>query len=102
MLLCVALMIILDIDDSLVELPGRHLAVEENVQLAVRAMLHLRQEEVCHDPADDSGAAPDIAALATKIPARRIEQLGSEVDHRNLGDVVSGATDSRAQGSQTD
>jgi hypothetical protein len=43
------------------------MALEENVDLAVRAALHLRQEEVCHDETEETGSGPDITALSTEV-----------------------------------
>ena len=89
MLLCIAtflhLLVIAHVDDSLLKLPSRNPAVEQDVKLAVRAVLELREEEVGHDPADKSGAAPDVAALASHVPAGGVEHLRREIDHRNLG-----------------
>jgi hypothetical protein len=78
------LLVIAHIDNGLLELPGRNFAVKQNVELTVRAVLELGQEEKCHDPADESSAAPDVAALATEVPAGGIEHLRGEVDHWNL------------------
>lgn len=64
-------------------------------------MLQLGQEEEGHDPTDDRGATPHIATLARQIPARGIQHLGGEVDHRDLGDVVGCSSDARGQGSET-
>jgi hypothetical protein len=41
-----SLLVVLDIDDSRLEFPGRNLAVEQNVQLAVRAALEFRKTKV--------------------------------------------------------
>ena len=62
-------MVILDIDDSLLPLASRHLAVEQNVNLTVRPTLHLGQPEVGHNEAEETGASPDVAALAAKVCA---------------------------------
>lgn len=92
-----SLLIVLDIDYSLLELPGRNLAVEEDIKLTVRAVLHFRQEEVCQDPAHNRGAAPDETTLARHVPTSRVEQLRRQVDHGNFGNVVRSATDTGAQ-----
>lgn len=62
-------MVILDIDDRLLPLASRHLAVEQDVDLTVRPALHLGQVEVGDDEAEETGATPDVTALATKIGA---------------------------------
>lgn len=90
----------MDVDDGRLELPGGHLAVEQDIDLTVRAVLELGQEEEGHDPAHARGAAPDEAALARDVPPRRVEQLRGEVDHGDLGDVVGGPADARAQGAE--
>jgi hypothetical protein len=79
-----SLLVITHINDSSLELPSGNLAVEQDVELAVRAVLELRQEEVRRDPADERGAAPDVAALACHVPAGGVEHLGGEVDHGYL------------------
>lgn len=63
------LVVILDIDNSLLPLASGHLAVEQDVNLTVRSALHLRQEEVCHDEAEETSAAPNVAALAAEVGA---------------------------------
>lgn len=90
----------MDVDDGRLELPGRDLAVEQDIDLTVGAVLELRQEEEGHDPAHARRAAPDVATLARDVPACRVEQLRGEIDHGDLSDVVRRATDTRAQGSQ--
>ena len=58
------LLVIVDIDNSLLPLPGGDLALEQDVDLAVRPALHLGQEEVGGDEAEEAGGAPDVAAFA--------------------------------------
>jgi hypothetical protein len=58
-----------NVDDGLLPLAGLNLALEENVDLSVRSVLHLRKPDVCHDQADESGTSPDITALATEVGA---------------------------------
>lgn len=62
-------MVILDVNDRLLPLASGHLAVEQDVDLTVRPALHLGQVEEGHDEAEETGAAPHVAALATKICA---------------------------------
>lgn len=95
-----SLLVVLDIDDSRLELPGRDLAVEQDVRLTVRAVLELGKAKVGRHEADDGGATPDVAALAREVPARGVEQLRGEVDHGDLGDVVGGAADAGAEGAE--
>lgn len=61
------LLVGLDIDNSLCPLASRNLALEQNVDFAVGSVLHLRQEEVCHDETKETCASPDVAALATEV-----------------------------------
>ena len=96
------LLIILDVNEGGLELPGRNSAIEQDVTLTIRAVLELRKEEERHHPADASRSSPDVAALACEIPSRRIEQLRGQVDHGDLRDIVGGATYGGAQGAKAD
>jgi len=60
------------VDDSLLELPRRNLAVEENVQLAVTPTLEFWQTKVCTDEADRCSTAPNVSTLASQVPACRV------------------------------
>ena len=86
-------MVILDVDDRLLELPRRHLAVEQNVQLAITPTLEFGQSKECACETDSRSATPNISTLARKVPAGRVQHLAGEVDHRNLRHVVRPATD---------
>ena len=96
------LFVVLDINNGRLEFACGNPPIEQNVGLAVRAMLELGKEEVSRDPADDCSTTPDIAAFACNVPSRWIEQLRGEIDHRNLGNIVGGAADTCAQGAETD
>jgi hypothetical protein len=61
------LLVVLDIDDSRLPLASRDMALEQDVDLAVRAALHLRQEEVCHNETEETGSSPDVTALSTEV-----------------------------------
>jgi plasmid stability protein len=63
----VRLLIGRNIDLGLGPLAGRNLALEQNVDLAVRAALHLRQVEVCQGEAEETSTGPNVTALATKV-----------------------------------
>lgn len=93
-------MVILDINNRLLELPRRHLAVEQNIQLAVTPPLELRQSKERARKANCRSPAPDIPTLARQVPARRVQHLTGEVDHRDLSNVVRSATYTRRQRSQ--
>ena len=54
------------IDFGFGPLASRDLTIEQDVNLAVGSILHLRQEEVCHDEANRTCGTPDVATLATK------------------------------------
>lgn len=95
-----ALLVVFDIDNSMFELPGRNPAIEQDITLTVRAVLEFGQKQERHDPADKSGAAPDITALACEIPSGRVEHLRGEIDHGNLGDVIGSAPDTGTQRTQ--
>lgn len=46
---------------------GWHLALEQNVDLTVGSVLHLRQVDVCERETDKASTGPDVTALATKV-----------------------------------
>jgi hypothetical protein len=43
------------------------MSLKHDVNFAVRSTLHLRQEKVCHNEAEEPSTSPDIAALAAKV-----------------------------------
>lgn len=59
------LLIIININLSLFPLASGNLALEHDVNLAVRSTLHLGKEEVCSDETGETGTAPDVTTLAT-------------------------------------
>jgi hypothetical protein len=61
------------VDVGLRPLAGIDLAGEEDVDLAVRATLVLGEEEEGDDEAAETGAAPDVAALAAEISALEVD-----------------------------
>ena len=61
------LRVVADVDNSLLPLAGRNLALEQNVDLAVRSALHLRKEEESHDEAEETSTSPDVTALSAKV-----------------------------------
>ena len=93
-------MVIRHVDDSLLELPRRDLAVEENIQLAITPSLEFGQAEVRTDEAHSRSAAPNVATLASQVPACRVQHLTSEVDHWNLSHVVGASADTCRERSQ--
>jgi len=96
------LLIIPKINNRLLKLPRGHLPIKQNIRLSIRPVFQLRQTEERNNPAYHGGTAPHIATLARKIPAGRIQHLRSEIDHGDLSGVVSSASDTRAEGAQTD
>ena len=71
----VLLLVVVDIDDRLLPLAGGDVAVEHDIDLTVRSVLHLRQEEVRKHQTDESGSAPDVSALAAEVAAEGIEHV---------------------------
>ena len=71
--------------------------MEQDIKLTIRPMLHLRQEEVSHDPAYHRRTTPHVATLTRKVPAGRVEQSRSQIDHGDLGEIVCGAPDTSAE-----
>ena len=63
-LLTPSLLVVVDVDDLLLPVPSIDLALEQNVDLTVRASLHLREMEVCRDETQEACSAPDVTALA--------------------------------------
>jgi hypothetical protein len=96
------LLVVVDVDLGLLPLAGRDLAVEHDVNLAVRAVLHLRKLEVGHDQAAEAGGTPDVTTLAAEVGTVGVEHVRGQEDAGDLHDVVGGATDSGGQGTKTD
>lgn len=61
------LLVVVSIDGCVLPLAGLNLAAEENVDLAVGAVLHLGEPPPGHGGTDESSASPDVSALATKV-----------------------------------
>lgn len=59
------LLIIVDVDVCPLPLASGNLALEHDVDLAVRAMLHLGQLEVCRDQTEEARGAPDVTTFAS-------------------------------------
>lgn len=58
------LLVVVDIDNLLLPVSSIDLALEQDVDLTVRAALHLREMEVCCDQTQEACSAPDVTALA--------------------------------------
>jgi hypothetical protein len=43
------------------------MALEQNIDLAIGSVLHLRNEEVCHDETEETSSSPDVSALSAKV-----------------------------------
>jgi hypothetical protein len=63
------LLVILHIDNSVLPLPSRDTPLKHDVNSAVGSPFHLRQVEMCHDQPEQTGATPDVTALAAKVSA---------------------------------
>jgi hypothetical protein len=59
------LLVVVDVDLGLGPVARRNLALEHDVNLAVRSTLHLRHAEVCSDKTDEASGAPNVTTLAT-------------------------------------
>ena len=66
---CNILLVVLGIDGSVLPLASWHMAVEQDVDLAVGAPLHLRDVEVGQNQAEECCACPDVAAFAAEVSA---------------------------------
>ena len=96
------LFVVSNINDSRLELPGRNPAVEQDIRLTIRAILELRKEEEGRKEAHNGCTSPDISTLASEIPSSWVEKLRRQVDHGDLGNIVSRTTDTSAQSTKTD
>ena len=96
------LLVIVDVDLGLLPLAGRDLTVEHDVNLAVRAVLHLWQLEVGDNQAAETGGAPDVTTLAAEVCTIGVEHVRGDEYAGDLHDVVGGATNSGGQGTETD
>ena len=94
------LVVILHINNRLLELPRRHLAVEQNVQLAITPPLQIRQPKERTRETNSRRPAPNIPALARQIPPCRVQHLTRQVNHRDLRNVVRSSPNSGGQSSQ--
>lgn len=94
------LLIVLRVNNGRFELSGCNCAVEQNITLAVRAVLELWEEEEGHNEADGSSTTPDVTALSRQVPSCWVEHLRGKIYHRNLGDIVRGTADTGAQGAK--
>lgn len=61
------LLVVLNIDHSLLPLASRDVTLEQDVNLAIGSTLHLRQEEVRQKKANKTGSTPDVAALTAEV-----------------------------------
>lgn len=61
------LLVGLCVDLSLGPVACVDLTLEQNVDLAVRAVLHLWYEEVCQDEADETSSGPYVTALSAEV-----------------------------------
>ena len=115
-------MVLLNIDNRLLPLAGGHLAVEQDVNLTVRPALHLGQVEVGHEEAEETSAAPHVAALAAKVCTLCgksvavqmcwlgrvrgrsylwVQHVARQEDARDVDDVVATAANTGRQRSET-
>lgn len=63
------LLVVLGVDDGVLPLASGHVAVEQDVDLAVRAALHLRDEEVGQDQAEQCRTRPNVTAFSAEVCA---------------------------------
>lgn len=59
------LVILFNLDLSLRPLSSRYSPFEQNIDLAIGTILHLRQLEVCRDQTQQSRSTPYVAAFAS-------------------------------------
>lgn len=69
----VILMVVSNINDGRLELPGRNPAVEQDIRLMISALLELRKKEQGREEAHNGYASPDVSTLAGEIPSSWVE-----------------------------
>jgi hypothetical protein len=117
-------LVVLGVDDGTLPLASRHVAVEQDVDLAVGAALHLWDVVVGQDQAKECRACPNIAAFAAEVSAlcglslsaicwredlgriKRtylwVEHVTRQEDTRDVDQVVATSSDTRGKGSESD
>lgn len=95
------LVIIIDIDDSLLPLAGRDPTLEQNIDLTEGSVLHLRDPNVRHDGAEEGSAGPDVSRLAADVPLVVVEHVTGEEDAGNVDQVVGATPNTSCQWSET-
>ena len=84
----------------MLELASRDAALEEDVELAVRATFGFRQAEVHPHNEEEAGAGPEEARLGAPVPRRRRELVvGDDVGH-DAADVVDVSREDDRLGAQ--
>lgn len=96
------LLVIVDIDDCPLPLAGWNMTIEQDINFAVRSVLHLWEPDPSHDCAEKGSAGPDVTALATKVSLVRVEHVAGQEDTRNVGQVVGTPSDTSRQWPEPD
>ena len=97
-----SLLVVVDVDLRLLPLAGGDFATEHDIDLAVRAILHLGELEVGDDQAAEASGTPDVTALAAEVGTVGVEHVRGQEDAGDLDDVVGCTADSGGQGTETD
>ena len=95
------LLIVVNIDDSLLPFASLDTAREQNVDLTEGPVLHLWNPDPRHDGAHKGGASPDVAALTAQVPFITVEHVASKEDARNIDQVVGTSSDTGCQWPET-
>lgn len=79
----------------MLELPRRHLVLEQQIDLSEWTVLGLRQAEVAPDIAEQIGSCVEESGLCTPIPTykRLVAVNQSAVRHLPMGDNILGVTE---------
>jgi hypothetical protein len=96
------LIIILNIDNSLGPLARRHMTVEQDINLTERSVLHLRDEHPGQDGTEESGAGPDVTALAAQVPLVAVQHVAGEENAGDVDQVVGAAADAGGERPEAD
>jgi hypothetical protein len=63
------LLVVLGVDDGILPLASRHMAIEEDVDLAVGSALHLWDVEVGKSETEECRACPNITTFSAEVSA---------------------------------
>jgi hypothetical protein len=78
------------------------MAVEQDINLTERSVLHLRDEHPGQDGAEERGAGPDVTALAAQVPLVAVQHVAGEENAGDVDQVVGAAADAGGERPEAD